>query len=171
MGIYCYTLRAKTVQLVMPSGAKVAANLMSYAYKLSSMWRGDYGYKSYTFTTENAKRNADNAFASTRSGVVIIGEVKDGLEGASVYEDLTDGVWFDCDGFPGKLVGWVQKAGRGYAVADRTKWCHGSVHRDGAWVPMRERTVMVDGKATEEMEDLTPPPEQSELTNPMDHII
>jgi len=155
MGIYIYTMRAKTIPLVMPSGEKVAANLYSYAYRYSSMWRGDYGYKGYTFTAENAARNAERTFSSPRSGVIIMGDVKGGLEGSGVYTDVTAGLWYDTDKFPGTLVGWVRKAGRGYVVADRTEWSKGTkAHRDGVWVPVRTRSVMVDGKATYQSEDL-----------------
>lgn len=150
MGVYVYSLRAKTVALTMPSGEKVRANLYSYSYKLSSYWKGDRGYNSYNLTCENTVRHGDAAFNAPRSGVVIVGDAKDDLDGHSVYTDVTTGVWYDTDRFPGTIVGWVEKVGKSLRVADRTKWSSGQVHDAGTWKPYRSRQVMVDGKATTE---------------------
>jgi hypothetical protein len=156
MGIYIYTMRAKTVPLVLPFGQKVEANLYSYAYRYSSMWKGDYGYRGYTLTEANAKRNAENVFSSARSGPVIMGDIKTGLEGCSVYVDVTAGLWYDTDKFPGTLIGWTKKLGRGYVVADRTEWSKGTkALRGETWVPIRTRSIMIDGKATYQSEDIS----------------
>jgi len=74
MGVYCYSIRAKTVAITLPDGSKVKANLYSYAYKLSSYWKGDRGYNSYQFMVNNTERNADQVFAKPRSGYVILGD-------------------------------------------------------------------------------------------------
>lgn len=150
MGVYIYSLRAKTVALTMPSGSVVRANLYSYAYRMTSYWRGDRGYNSYNLTVENTKRNADNAFAQPRSGVVIVGEMERGLEGLCVYNEVTASQWWDTDKFPGTLIGWVEKVGKRYKVSDRTGWSEGKTMRGETWVPYRSRCVMVDGKATRE---------------------
>ena len=163
MGVYIYSIRAKTVPLVMPFGQKVAANLYSYAYRLTSVWPGDYGYRGYKLTETNTSRNADNVFSSPRSGVVIVGDAKSGLEGASVYADVTAGLWYDTDKFPGNLIGWTKKVGKSYVVVDRTEWSKGTkALRGDQWVPIRTRSVMIDGKATYQSEDLAP--EQLQLT-------
>jgi hypothetical protein len=150
MGVYIYSLRAKTVALTMPSGEKVRANLYSYAYKMTSYWKGDRGYNSYNLMVENTKRHGSNAFDAPRSGVVIVGDAKDDLDGHSVYTNVTTGEWCDVERFPGTLVGWVERVGKSLRVADRTKWSSGQVHDNGVWKPYRSRSVMVDGKATTE---------------------
>lgn len=153
MGVYIYSLRAKTVALTMPSGENVRANLYSYAYRMTSYWKGDRGYNSYNLTVENTKRHADNAFAQPRSGVVIVGDLGDGrkdLEGHSIYTDVTASQWWDTDRFPGTLIGWVALDGKRYKVSDRTPWSEGKTLRGETWLPYRSRSVMVDGKATRE---------------------
>jgi len=157
MGIYIYSLRAKTVAITVPSGEKVRANLYSYSYKHYSMWKGDYGYNSYQLTAENAKRNAENAFAAPRSGFIILGDPSRGLEGDAVYADVTAAQWWDTDKFPGTLIGWLRKAGKGWTVADRTEWSKGTkALRGETWVPIRTRSVMIDGRATYQSEDIEP---------------
>lgn len=152
MGVYIYSLRAKTVSLVLATGEKVKANLYSYAYRQSSMWRGDRGYNSYNLTVENTERHANNAFAAERSGVVIVGDLKDGLEGSSVYGNVTASQWWDCEKFPGEFMGWVAKIGKTYTITDRTKWTEGQTKNDenDQWVPTRWRSVFVDGKIQHE---------------------
>jgi hypothetical protein len=157
MGIYIYSLRAKTVALVVPSGEKVRANLYSYAYRYTSMWKGDYGYNSHQLTVENTKRNADNAFAAPRSGFVIMGDMEQGLEGCSVYTDVTASTYYDTDKFPGTLIGWVRKEGKRLTVADRTEWSKGTkALRGEVWVPIRTRSILIDGKYKYESEDIEP---------------
>lgn len=161
MGIYVYSLRAKTVTM----GQGVPVPLYSYAYKLCSMWKGDYGYNAYQMRVANTERHAEKAMGNRTSvPFVIVGEMKDGIEGAFVYADVTSPVWFDCDRFPGRLVGFVQKVGKGYQISDRTEWSKPDtckVGRDGKWFPVRYRLVMVNGEATrEEVPDdsVTEPP-------------
>lgn len=165
MGIYIYSLRAKTVQLAV-SGTKVSAHLYSYAYRYSSMWRGDYGYNAHKLVEANTQRHAENVFGVRPSALcpdeagcfgvpyVIIGDLKQGLDGSSVYANVTAPIWYDTDKFPGTPVGWVQKVGKSYALADRTEWSKGTkALRGDAWVPIRTRSVMVDGRATYESVD------------------
>jgi hypothetical protein len=157
MGVYIYSIRAKTVPVVMPFGQKVEANLYSYAYRLTSVWPGDYGYRGYKLTETNTERNASAVFAKDRSGVVIVGDLKDGLEGHGVYTDVTAGLWYDTERFPGTLIGWVKKVGKSYVVVDRTEWSKGTRELRGEqWVPVRTRSVMVDGVAKYESEDIEP---------------
>jgi hypothetical protein len=157
MGIYIYSLRAKTVSITVPGAGKVKANLYSYSYKHYSMWKGDYGYNSYQLTAENAKRNAENAFAAPRSGFVVMGDLSRGLEGDAVYRDVTAAQYWDTDKFPGTLIGWLRKVGKGYTVADRTEWSKGTkALRGETWVPIRTRMIMIDGKPTYQSEDIEP---------------
>ena len=150
MGVYCYSIRAKTIAVTLPDGSKVRANLYSYAYKLSSVWRGDYGYNSYRLTVNNTERNADQVFAKPRSGVIVVGDPERDLEGDAVYTDVTASQWWDTDRFPGALLGWLERDGKGWRVADRTKWSEGKTLRGEVWLPFKSRSVMVDGKATRE---------------------
>lgn len=160
MGIYIYSLRAKTVTITVPAVGKVKANLYSYSYKHYSMWKGDYGYNSYQLTAENAKRNAENAFAAPRSDYVILGDLSRGLEGDAVYRDVTAAQWWDTDKFPGTLIGWLRKAGKGWIVADRTEWSTGTkTLRDGVWVPIRTRSILIDGKYQYQSEDIEEAPQ------------
>jgi hypothetical protein len=154
MGVYIYSLRAKTLPLLV-SGTKVSAHLYSYAYRYTSMWRGDYGYNSYKLTESNTERHAANVFGVGPVPFVIVGDIKDGLDGHSVYADVTKPVWYDTDKFPGTLIGWVQKVGKSYQLADRTEWSKGTKElRGDAWVPIRTRSIMIDGKATYQSEDI-----------------
>jgi hypothetical protein len=156
MGIYIYSLRSRTVQLAV-NGAKVSAHLYSYAYRHSSMWKGDYGYNGYKLTEANTERNAHNVMGKGATvPYVIVGDFKDkgGIEGDTVYANVTAPIWYDTDRFPGTIIGWVQKVGRGYVLADRTTWSEARALRDGVWVPIRTRIIMIDGKDVYQSEDL-----------------
>lgn len=157
MGVYIYSLRAKTVSLIV-SGTKVSAHLYSYAYRYSSMWRGDYGYNSYKLTESNTERNAANVLGPCPSvPYVIVGDLKErgGLDGSTVYADVTKPVWYDTDKFPGTLVGWVRKVGKSYQLSDRTQWSEGTkALRGDEWIPIRTRSIMIDGKATYQSVDI-----------------
>lgn len=155
MGIYIYSLRAKTVPLFV-SGIKTSAHLYSYAYRHTSIWRGDYGYNSYKLTESNTSRNAKMAFGDRKSvPFVIVGELNTGLDQCTVYADVTKPIWYDTDKFPGTVIGWVKKVGTQYHLADRTDWSKGTkTLRDGVWVPIQTRMIMIDGVATYQSEDL-----------------
>jgi len=150
MGVYCYSMRSKTMAVTLPDGRKVRANLYSYAYKLTSYWKGEPGYNSYQFMVNNTERNADNVFAQPRSGVIILGDPTRDMEDDSVYTDVTASQWWDTDRFPGTLIGFLKRDGRGWRVGDTTKWSTGKVCKDGLWLPYKSRSVMVDGKVTRE---------------------
>lgn len=157
MGVYVYSLRAKTIALTMPFGEKLHANMFSFAYRLANVWPGDRGYHGYMLTVENTDRNADNEFKNPdRSGVVVVGDyatIKSGkLEGHAVYTDVTAATWVDTEKFPGTFIGWIAKAGKGYRVADHTKWSDVLVQSDGgdSWIPMRSRSVLVGNKIEQE---------------------
>jgi hypothetical protein len=156
MGTYIYSLRAKALPLVVDTaGTIVTAHLYSYAYRYTSMWRGDYGYNSYKLTEANAERNARAVFGDGPMPFVIVGDLKDGLDGHSVYANVTAPLWYDCEKFPGTLIGWVRKVGKRYHLADRTEWSTGVKElRGDRWVPISTRLVMVDGKATQERVDV-----------------
>src|SRR3954463_12446809 len=109
MGIYIYSIRAKTVPLIV-SGIKTSAHLYSYAYNYRSMWRGDQGYNSYKMTESNTKRNAETVFGIRKSvPFVIVGDTKTGLDQCTVYADVTKPIWCDTEKFPGTVIGWVKK--------------------------------------------------------------
>lgn len=155
MGVYIYTLRAKTVSLGVLGMGKVRANLLSYAYKYSSYWRGDPGEKSYTFMTENAERNAENAFATYQGGHVIMGDLDDGLlklEGCAVYTDLKEAVYVDTVKLKANHVGWVGVQGKSLYLAKVTPWRNVTVIQGPILGPQRQRSVMDDlGRITTEV--------------------
>ncbi len=155
MGVYIFSIRAKTVALAMPDGVEVRANLYSYAYRMTSYWPGDRGANGYRMTEANTRRNADNVFAAPRSGVVIVGEIKQGrdLDDCSVYTDVTSSQWWDTDRFPGTFVGWAEKVGNKYRVTDHTKWTECKSFRDGVWVDCRTRCTFDGVKVTHESVD------------------
>jgi hypothetical protein len=159
MGIYIYSLRAKTVQLTV-GGANVTAHTYKYAYKSSSIWRGDYGYNGYKLTEANTERNAHMAMG-TRTVVpyvIIDNDIKgDKLDGATVYANVTSPLWWDCDKFPGDVAGWIKRVGRSYVLTDRTEWSTGTQsYGDGVWVNVRTRGIMIDGKCEYQTENLGP---------------
>lgn len=180
MGVYIYSLRAKTIQLTTDGAAhlgpqfalpsKITAHLYSYAYRYTSLWRGDYGYKSYKLTESNTERHALNVWANAADNraspgavesipFVVVGDLKekDGLDGHSVYADVTKPIHYDTDKFPGTLVGFVRKVGTRYQLTDHTEWSKGTkALRGDAWVPVRTRTVMIDGKPVYQSEDEAP---------------
>jgi hypothetical protein len=128
------------------------------------MWKGDYGYNSYHLTERNTERHAENVFGVRPSvPYVIIGDIKQGLDGSSVYANVTKPVWYDTDKFPGTLIGWVRKVGKSYQLADRTEWSKGTKSlRGDVWVPVRTRSVMIDGKAVYQSEDIETEAPQAE---------
>jgi hypothetical protein len=145
MGVYIYTLRSKTVPLSVLGLGKVRANLLSYAYKYSNYWRGEPGYKSYTFMTENAERNAEKAFANYQGGYVIMGDLDDGLlklEGNSVYTNLQEAVYVDTVKLKANHVGWVGVQGKGLYLSKQTPWRQVTVLEGPILGPQRQRFVM-----------------------------
>ena len=152
MGIYIYSLRSKTVSL---DGIK--ANLYAYAYKQSSIWPGDYGFREYSLVESNTKRHAANVFQSPRTGLVVMGTANpnDDFIDSTVYKDVTKPIWYDCDRFEGTPVGFVARKGKKYTIADRTGWsANGKVFVEARneYVPYRSRSIMVDGKIHHQQE-------------------
>lgn len=145
MGVYIYTMRAKTVPLHVLGTGKVRANLYSFAYRHTSYWKGERGYKSYTFMTENAERNANAAFAKYTGGYVIVGDLDDGLlklEGHSVYTNVQEAVYVDTVKLKGTHVGWVGVQGKGLYLAKQTPWADCKVLDGDTWKPKRYRSTM-----------------------------
>lgn len=160
MGIYIYSLRARTVQLSI-GGSKVTAHTYKYAYKQYSMWKGDYGYNSYKLTETNTERNAHSAMGNRTvvPYIIIDNDIPSlkGLDGATVYANVTAPLWWDCEKFPGDIVGWVKRVGRSFVLTDRTEWSTGSqCERNGEWRNVRTRSIMIDGKYEYQVEDLGP---------------
>lgn len=160
MGVYVYSLRAKTVALMMPDGGpKAIANLFSYAYRLSWSDDDDRGYR---LLVSNTERNANAVFRKDgRSGVVIVGDMSkpDGINGDAVYTNLSASQWYDTDKFPGTFVGWIEKVGRTYRVVDHTSWSecrvmHSTSNGDGPWISQRTRSVFVNGKIERQAIDI-----------------
>jgi len=147
MGVYIYTLRSKTVALGVLGLGKVRANLLSYAYRYTSYWKGDPGERSYSFMVENAERNAHKAFASYQGGYVIMGDLDDGLlklEGHSVYHDLKEAVYVDTVKLKANHVGWVGVQGKSLYLAKQTPWRNVTVLSGDNPGPVRQRLVMDD---------------------------
>jgi hypothetical protein len=158
MGVYIYTLRAKTVALHVLGTGRVRANLYCFAYRYTSYWKGDPGEKSYTFRTENAERNARNAFANYTGGHVIIcsdDDLKEGikaLEGRCIYTNVTEPVYVDTVKFPGAHVGWVGVQGNGLYLSKQTPWRNVIVTQGAILGPQRQRLVMdALGQVTQEV--------------------
>jgi len=158
MGVYIYTLRAKTKPLHVLGLGTVRANLYCYAYRYTSYWKGDPGERSYTFMTENAERNARNAFANYTGGHVIICSDEDlkggnkSLEGRTVYTNVTEPVYVDTVKFPGNHVGWVGLQGKGLYLSKQTPWRNVVVTQGPILGPQRQRLVMdPQGKVTQEV--------------------
>lgn len=155
MGVYIYTLRSKTVALGVLGLSKVRANLLSYAYRHTSYWKGDPGERSYTFMTENAERNAEKAFATYQGGYVIMGDLDDGLlklEGCPVYHDLKEAVYVDTVKLKANHVGWVGVQGKSLYLAKVTPWRQVTVVQGPILGPQRQRYTMDDcGKITQEV--------------------
>jgi hypothetical protein len=155
MGVYIYTLRSKTVSLGVLGLGKVRANLLSYAYKYTSYWPGERGYKSYKFMTENAERNAERAFEAYQGGYVIMGDLDDGLlklEGHSVYTNLQEAVYVDTVKLKANHVGWVGVQGKSLYLSKQTPWRNVTVLSGDTPGPQRQRLVMDNlGVVTQEV--------------------
>jgi hypothetical protein len=155
MGVYIYTLRSKTVSLGVTGLGKVRANLLSYAYRYTSYWKGDPGERSYTFMTENAERNAHAAFAKYQGGYVIMGDLDEGLlklEGSPVYHDLKEAVYVDTVRLKANHVGWVGVQGKSLYLSKQTPWRNVIVTQGPILGPQRQRLVMDNlGVVTQEV--------------------
>jgi hypothetical protein len=155
MGVYIYTLRSKTVALGVLGLGKVRANLLSYAYRHTSYWKGEPGERSYTFMTENAERNAEKAFANYQGGHVIMGDLDDGLlklEGSPIYTDLKEAVYVDTVRLKANHVGWVGVQGKSLFLSKQTPWRQTTVIQGPILGPQRQRSVMDDlGRITHEV--------------------
>lgn len=156
MGVYIYTLRSKTVALGVLGLGTVRANLLSFAYRYTSYWPGDRGYKGYKFMTENAERNAERAFEAYQGGYVIMGDLDDGLlklEGHAVYTDLKEAVYVDTVKLKANHVGWVGVQGKSLYLSKQTPWRNVTVLSGDIPGPQRQRLVMDDlGRVTQEVQ-------------------
>ena len=110
MGVYVYSLRKKKIPVHI-NGEKILANLFDYSYKISYSCEDYWGsplpshVRSYNLIKRNTERRAQEALESYDGGYVIVGEG----DGASIYKNVTHGLWYDTDGFPGEHVGNVEK--------------------------------------------------------------
>ncbi len=155
MGIYIYTLRAKTISMRLQSGEKVRCNLFAYAYKMESFWPGDFGERGYRLTESNAQRNSENAFRSPdRSGYAVLCSQNSDYEDMPVYRNITAGLWYDSDKFPGEVVGFARSSGSKVEVSSSTSWSTGTYLRGEEWIPYRGRSHIKDGVCSHEREDL-----------------
>lgn len=116
MGVYVYSLRKKQTPIYI-NGDKTKANHFEYAYKCSYSGEidgGEYG-RSYRFRASNTERRAEDAFHDyDGEGYVITGA----HEGAAVYKNVTDSLWYDTGDFPGEYVGHLTKFGPWWLVED-----------------------------------------------------
>lgn len=155
MGIYVYTLRKRALNLHhdSPNGlSRAVCNFFSYAYKeWSSYAWDDRVERRRQFIRDNAGRAAERAWDETSHELVVIADEKP-QDGDAVYKDPQRPVWYDTDGFPGQLVGFLQKRGGQWHLVDATPWqmmlFGGSDGRcsERRWVRHR----VIDGKSVQE---------------------
>ena len=150
MGIYVYSMRKKTVNIVVDGNA-VKANLFSYSYK--EWWSFAFGKEQARreFIANNTERIGQAAFESPRSGYVVVGDAEDDHHGATVYKDVTRGTWVDTIDFPGTAVGFLHKEGKNLVMRDHSPWKrHNIIKENGETYPEEWRFVLVDGKTITE---------------------
>ena len=129
MGNYLYTMRKATRVIHMPEGGlseivgRIVCNTYEFAYRSSIEYRilFDAEKRRRDFIVGNAHRTGSEAFEADGSGFVVCG-TEHGMSGCSVYADVTSGLWYDCDRFPGRLVGWLHKEGRKWVVRPYGHW-------------------------------------------------
>jgi hypothetical protein len=129
MGVYLYTMRKAKRVIHMPEGGlsevtgRVEANTYEFAYRSSIESRILWGkeLQRRDFIVNNAHRTGSEAFEAGESGFVVCG-TEHGMSGSEVYTDVTTGIWYDCDRFPGRLLGWLHKSGRKWVVRPYTEW-------------------------------------------------
>jgi len=101
MGVYTYTLRAKTQSVELPGGEIVDANIMAYLCRSNDhdtmfKYPGDYGYKEAILLNAQIERAKDRFYG--KGPVFIIHE--DAKQGFEVYRAESAekaAVWYDCD--------------------------------------------------------------------------
>lgn len=120
MGIYCYTLRKKAVNVHSTEG-RHRAQLFAYAYKewLTSSW-DDRVERRRDAIRNRASTTAARAAEGGISELVVLGDKPQ--DGAPVYADVRQSLWFDGDTFPGRLVGFLRKQGGRWQLVDATPW-------------------------------------------------
>jgi hypothetical protein len=147
MGIYVYTLRKKTVKLLLPQ--KVDAHLLAYAYKDWWSWAyDDEEERRRNFIRNNAARHAENAFNAMVSPYVVVGDPGESLQGREVYRDLKSPIWYDTDGITATIVGFVHEIPRGKRVQRRvlpySPWEPSIKTIDGQCLPVLMRRIIGD---------------------------
>ena len=152
MGVYIYTMRKKTVNVVI-GHATVKANLFLFAYK--DHWIFDLGkeHARRKFRENNAHRIGQEAFNSKRSGYVIDGDPDIGFHGARVYNNVTNGIWVDTGKFPGTLIGYAHLEGKKLVMRPESPWWTCKVYdKDGGQFVSSEvrEIVQPDGKLVTE---------------------
>ena len=152
MGVYIYNMRKKTVSIIV-NGSAVNANLFSYAYKDSWAFKLGREAARWEFKVANTERIGQEAFDSPRSGYVVVGDAKDDHHGASVYNNVTQGLWVDTFAFPGTIVGYLHREGKRLVLRSASPWNTWKVMNEdtGEYEPQEVRyVVQPDGKVTSE---------------------
>ena len=150
MGVYIYSLRKRTVNILV-DGEKTKANLFSFSYK--EHWSFAFGREQARreFITNNTERTGQAAFDSPRSGYVVIGDADYDHHGATVYANVTQGTWVDTLPFPGTAVGFLHKEGKNLVMRDHSPWeRHNIIKENGETSPEEWRFVLADGKIVTE---------------------
>jgi hypothetical protein len=155
MGVYVYTVRARSIKIAY-DGQVFDANLMMFASRMMHDGFGCFSsdderkrYQLYLNRLDRAEATAKNL----RSGYVVLAhDDADGkpiYNGASVYRGMDRGVWYDTDAIAGELVGYLVKRGRHWTVVSTHDWIEEGkrIHGEGNYrIPQRYRnTVEVPG--------------------------
>lgn len=127
MGVYIYTLRAKTVKVEL-NGQPVLVNLFLYLCKARSL-ETPLLAEPWEVRRVNLRRAGLTRASrvTPASGLVLLGydeETKKVTHGADVFDLTRTGTysWTDCNAFPGRRVGWVHVEGKRLVVKPFSPW-------------------------------------------------
>lgn len=127
MGVYVYTLRAKTAKVEL-NGNPVKVNLFLYLCKSRSL---DVPFLGEPWEVRRVNLRRAGLTRASRvtpvSGLVLLGydeETKKVTHGADVFDLDRTGtyLWYDCNAFPGRRVGWVHVKGKRLVVKNYSPW-------------------------------------------------
>lgn len=114
MGVYINTFRTeyKTARL---NGSPVAIYASRYLCRLNDA-DDHWGERSRRAALMQASMERASTLFAQHKPAFIASVFENDWKGATVYANPTGAIWYDCDAFPGVMVGWLDKA------AGRASW-------------------------------------------------
>ncbi len=117
MGTYVNTFRTENKTAILPGGRPVKVYASRYLCNLRDT-DDHWGERKRRASLMQASMDRSASLFAEHRPAYIAGVYENRWEGANVYAEPKGAIWYDCDAFPGRLVGFLSlPAGkRGYTI-------------------------------------------------------